>query len=115
MLKTYKFQLCQGLPIFEKFLVLSVIVLFLFSSFTFLAKGDNPSFTFLAKGNNLVEIKNGFDSRLLSGKIIGVPDLNTTIDISIALKLRNEQNLEIFLSEVEDPKSPMFHHFISYR
>jgi len=97
----------------RKILVLSVIVLFLFSSFTFLAKGNNPSFTFLAKGNNLVEIKNGIDSRLLSGKIIGVPDLNTTIDISIALKLRNEQNLEIFLTGVEDPKSPMFHHFIS--
>ncbi|MGB9815888.1 MAG: S53 family peptidase, partial [Thermoplasmata archaeon] len=86
----------------KKILVLLVIAIFLFSSLTF-----------LAKGNDLVKINNGFDSRLLSGRVIGVPDLNTRIDISIALKLRNEQNLDNYLMEVENPDSPMFHHFIS--
>ncbi|MGC8580496.1 MAG: protease pro-enzyme activation domain-containing protein, partial [bacterium] len=31
----------------------------------------------------------------------------------IALKLRNEKNLDNYLMEVENPDSPMFHHFIS--
>ncbi|MBD6956033.1 MAG: hypothetical protein F9Y92_05270, partial [Thermoplasmatales archaeon] len=87
---------------FEKSLVILVIAIFILSSFTF-----------LAKGSDLVEIKNGFDSRLLSGKVIGVPDLNIRIDVSIALKLRNEKNLDNYLMEVENPDSPMFHHFIS--
>ncbi|MCI4434872.1 MAG: S8/S53 family peptidase, partial [Thermoplasmata archaeon] len=70
-------------------------------------------FSLLASGNDLVQISKGFDNRLLSGKYIGVPDLNTKIDISIALKLRNEQQLDNYLKELQDPNSPMFHHFIS--
>ncbi|MFP3256122.1 MAG: protease pro-enzyme activation domain-containing protein, partial [Thermoplasmata archaeon] len=70
-------------------------------------------FSLLASGNDFVQISKGFDNRLLSGKYIGVPDLNMKIDISIALKLRNEQQLDNYLKELQDPNSPMFHHFIS--
>ncbi|MEM0290881.1 MAG: protease pro-enzyme activation domain-containing protein [Thermoplasmata archaeon] len=44
---------------------------------------------------------------------IGVTDLNTKIDISIALKIRNEQQLDTFLSQVENINSPMFHKFLT--
>ncbi|MEM3327960.1 MAG: S53 family peptidase, partial [Thermoplasmata archaeon] len=85
-----------------KFLVLSL-------AFVFLASG----FATMAQGNNLVFVTNGFDNRLLTGQQIGVPDLNTKIDISIALKIRNEQQLDTFLSQVENINSPMFHKFLT--
>ncbi|MEM3325620.1 MAG: S53 family peptidase, partial [Thermoplasmata archaeon] len=85
-----------------KFLVLSL-------AFVFLASG----FATIAQGNNLVFVTNGFDNRLLTGQQIGVPDLNTKIDISIALKIRNEQQLDTFLSQVENINSPMFHKFLT--
>ncbi|MEM4878174.1 MAG: protease pro-enzyme activation domain-containing protein, partial [Thermoplasmata archaeon] len=44
---------------------------------------------------------------------MGVTDLNTKIDISIALKIRNEQQLDTFLSQVENINSPMFHKFLT--
>ena len=69
-----------------KFLVLSL-------AFVFFASG----FATIAQGNNLVFVTNGFDNRLLTGQQIGVPDLNTKIDISIALKIMNEQQLDTFL------------------
>ena len=86
----------------NKIMVIMVISLFLLSYFSL-----------LASGNDFVQISKGFDNRLLSGKYIGVPDLNMKIDISIALKLRNEQQLDNYLKELQDPNSPMFHHFIS--
>ena len=73
----------------NKLIILSVIFIFLISNFSI-----------LAQGNKNVSILNGFDSRLITGFKIGVPDLNTKIDISIALKINNEQQLDTFLSQV---------------
>ncbi|MEM0447027.1 MAG: hypothetical protein QXT71_00520, partial [Thermoplasmata archaeon] len=77
-----------------KFLVISLAFVFLVA-FVFLAS----SFVTITQENNLVSITNGFDNRLLTGQQIGVPNLNTKIDISIALKINNEQQLDTFLSQ----------------
>jgi subtilase family serine protease len=71
------------------------------------------SFASMAHGNNLVSINTGFDTRLLAGQQIGVPDQNVKIDISIALKIRNEQQLDSYLAQVENINSPMFHKFLT--
>ncbi|MGC9137644.1 MAG: S53 family peptidase, partial [Thermoplasmata archaeon] len=71
------------------------------------------SFAAMAHGNDLVQVNNGFDSRLLTGQQIGLPDPNTKIDISIALKIRNEQQLDNYLAQVEDLNSPLFHKFLT--
>ncbi|MEM3600433.1 MAG: protease pro-enzyme activation domain-containing protein [Thermoplasmata archaeon] len=91
-----------------KFLVISLAFVFLVA-FVFLAS----SFVTITQENNLVSITNGFDNRLLTGQQIGVPNLNTKIDISIALKINNEQQLDTFLSQVENINSPMFHKFLT--
>lgn len=105
------FKYCYMIPISRgvasmkqttKILVVMLVGIFLASSFVA-----------MAHGNNMVKITTGFDSRLLSGKNIGVPDQNTRIDISIALKIRNEQQLDNYLAQVEDMNSPMFHKFLT--
>ncbi len=68
----------------------------------------------MVHGTENVEIVNSFDQKLVtSGQMIGKPNLNTLVDISIALKLRNVNQLNEYLSQVENPNSPMFHKFIN--
>ncbi|MGC8688950.1 MAG: S53 family peptidase, partial [Thermoplasmata archaeon] len=87
---------------FAKLFVILLMAIFLASSFAA-----------MAHGNDLVQVNNGFDSRLLTGQQIGLPDPNTKIDISIALKIRNEQQLDNYLAQVEDLNSPLFHKFLT--
>ncbi len=64
-------------------------------------------------GNDLVPVYKGFDQNLLFGEKIGPIDPYKKIQVSIALKLKNENQLDQFLLDVQNPDSPMFHKFLT--
>ncbi len=68
----------------------------------------------MVQSTDTVQIQNSFDGKLIThGLLIGKPNQNTLIDVSIALKLRNVNELNSYMEQVENPNSPMFHKFIT--
>jgi hypothetical protein len=44
--------------------------------------------------------------------LLGATDPRATIDFSLVLRLPGQASLRRFLGELEDPESPIYHHFI---
>ncbi|MFP3318691.1 MAG: protease pro-enzyme activation domain-containing protein [Thermoplasmata archaeon] len=85
--------------------LISILIVAVFLASVFLS---------MMHGNDNVHIENTFDAKLIkSGIMSGKPNPNTLLDISIALKLRNVNQLNNYLEQVENPSSPMFHKFIT--
>ncbi len=64
----------------------------------------------------LVEYDKVFNANLAKpSNYMGTPNLQKKIYITIALRWRNEDELNKSLMEMNDPHSPMYHHFYSWK
>ncbi|AGB04610.1 putative protease [Aciduliprofundum sp. MAR08-339] len=69
-----------------------------------------------ANGENMVPISSGFNSQILNqGTFIGYVNPSQKIWVTIGLNWRNEENLNEFLKEVNNPYSPNFGKYLSYQ
>ncbi|MGC8646574.1 MAG: S53 family peptidase, partial [Thermoplasmata archaeon] len=70
-------------------------------------------FAIMSSANSLTSV-GGFDhSLIMHGKYIGQPNMNMKIDVSIAMKMRNQAQLYKFLEEVNTPGNPIYMHFLT--
>ncbi|MGC9167091.1 MAG: S53 family peptidase, partial [Thermoplasmata archaeon] len=70
-------------------------------------------FAIISAATPLVNVGGFNNSLIIHGKYIGSPNLNMKIDISVALKIRNQDQLYKFLEEVNTPGSPLYMHFLT--
>ncbi|MGC8724981.1 MAG: protease pro-enzyme activation domain-containing protein [Thermoplasmata archaeon] len=90
-----------------------VLSLYLLSSYVV-----STTHTGSALGNesNLVPIQNSYIPFLLNNsKQIGMINPDTSIFVSIALKYSNQSELNSFMSSVNNPTSPLYHHYLTLK
>ncbi len=67
-------------------------------------------------GNEKVPVTNGYRSELTKeGTYIGKANPNQEIWLTFVLKWSHEDELNKFLGEVNDVRSPMYHHYMNYK
>ena len=68
------------------------------------------------QASNAVPISSGFNPKLIhDGTFIGYANENQKIWVTIGLKWKNEESLNLFLKEVNDPNSPNFGKYLTYK
>ena len=69
-----------------------------------------------AQASNMVPISSGFNPKLIhDGTFIGYANENQKIWVTIGLKWKNEESLNLFLKEVNNPNSPSFGKYLTYK
>ncbi len=68
----------------------------------------------ISNGNSLTKIENPFVQHLIvHSTVIGRTNPNTTVWITITLNFQNESELNLLLSGLNNPRSLLFHHYLS--
>jgi|GEM_PF-1137044 len=98
-----------------KSMVYAIIVLSIYLLSSYLAS-INYTGNALANRNILVPIQNSYNPYLLNNsKQIGMVNSNTSIFVSIALKYSNQSELNSFLGSIDNPESPLYHHYLTLK
>ncbi len=93
------------------FCALIIFVIYFISMFA-LVTSNNASGT--VENNLLLPVQNSYSTFLIdNGKQIGYVNGNTTIFVSIVLKYRNSNNLSTLLSNLYNPKSTLYHRYLT--
>ncbi|MGA9856192.1 MAG: S53 family peptidase [Gammaproteobacteria bacterium] len=70
---------------------------------------------FAQTGNDLVKFAGGVPVALTRAQFVGHHDPSSTLNVTVALKLRNTVQLHAFLEAVTDPTSSEYHQFLTPR
>jgi YVTN family beta-propeller protein len=98
-----------------KSIIYTIIVLSIYLLSSYLVS-INYAGNALGNEPNLVPIQNSYIPFLLNNsKKIGMINPNTSIFVSIALKYSNQSELNSFMSSVDNPTSPLYHHYLTLK
>ncbi|MGC8726339.1 MAG: protease pro-enzyme activation domain-containing protein, partial [Thermoplasmata archaeon] len=90
--------------------VITLLLMFFLISSNFFSINSSAS----SNRTTLVNIPNSYNPSILVGaKQIGYVNPNTPIFVSIVLKYRNENKLNQFLADLQNPDSPLFEHYLT--
>ncbi len=101
----------------KRILVLVVILVLVAANITVLLGPPQVSNTKreISPGKLIIYTK-GFDKSLANSEnFLGKPNLSNKIYVTIALKWRNDDNLNKTLWLINNPRSPIYHHFLSWK